>query len=53
MMQIDEKIKKGGQKMIEKSRKLEAGRPKIEENWDRGCLQESKKREVGKNRGCV
>ena len=50
-MQIDEKIKKEGQKINEKSRKLKFGGPQIEETGDRGCLQKSKKREVGKNRG--
>ena len=43
MMQIDEKIKKGGQKMVEKSRKLEAGRPKIEEKLGQGVPPRIKK----------
>ena len=37
--------------MMKKSRKLEAGGRKIEENWDSGCRQEATKHEVGKKWG--
>ena len=51
-MEIDRKIKvEGPNMMMKKSRKSEAGGPKIEKNGGRGCLPKSKKHEVGKNRG--
>ena len=43
-MQLDGKINGEGPRNDEKSRKSEAGGPDIEENWDRGCLQEWKTR---------
>ena len=46
-----QKCSKMGSKSDEKSRKSESRGPKIDENGDRGCLQEVTKREVGKNSG--
>ena len=47
-MQIDEKMPQEGLKMMKKSRTSESGGAQIEENGDRGCLQEATKREVEK-----